>query len=148
MNIYIASSYRNIHLVRLLRDRLALCGHAIVDWTAFVPSFQSGYSAAQRKKLFDSSLYRDTFQFCVTACASVDCLVYVGPAGQDAGCEVGIAYAEGIPVVGLAGPMEEPGLILHHCVSRWFHEIEPLLTYLEDFPSGFLRDSLTEKRDA
>lgn len=43
----------------------------------------------------------------------------MGEASQDAGVEVGIAWAAGVPVLGIAGPLEEPGAMLSCAVSAW-----------------------------
>lgn len=131
MKIYIASSYRNLHAVQLLRDALTAEGHTIFDWTVFVPPV-SAYPASERKAALDAPGRLDVFAFCTEACGSADAVLYIGPAGQDSACEVGIAYAAGVPVLGLAGPLEEPGLILRKCVCRWFHEARGLLTYLSE----------------
>lgn len=129
MNIYIASSYRNLHAVQLMRDALTAQGHMVLDWTAFVPPV-SAFPSAERKAALDVPGRLDVFAFCTEACGSADAVLYIGPAGQDSACEVGIAYAAGVPVFGISGPLEEPGLILRKCVCRWFHEAGGLLTYL------------------
>lgn len=66
-------------------------------------------------------------------------MLYIGPAGQDSACEVGIAYAAGVPVFGIAGPLEEPGLILRKCVRFWFQTVGDFLDCLDKHsgPCGY-----------
>jgi hypothetical protein len=89
-------------------------------------------SLDERKRLLDTDERGAIFNFCARACAYVDLVVYLGPAGQDAACEVGIAYCSGVPVYGLAGPLERPGLILSRCVARWFTQFEPFFDAVQE----------------
>jgi hypothetical protein len=86
----------------------------------------------ERKRRFDTDESGTIFAFCAEACASVDLVVYLGPAGQDAACEVGIAWCSGVPVYGFAGPLERPGLILNRCVERWFSEYQPFFEAVQE----------------
>ena len=120
MNIYIASSWRNKHAVCLLRDALQDVGHIVRDWTTLAPPLPDDMSVEERRAVLDSDIRGDIFDFCADACGGgVDLVIYLGPAGQDAACEVAMAFASGVPVIGLAGPLEKPGLILSRCVGRW-----------------------------
>lgn len=119
MNIYIASSFRNLHAVQLLTAMLEDSGHTVFDWTRLAPPLAGSLTPEQRRAALDADEYGDIFAFCTQACASVDLVIYLGAAGQDSACEVGIAYAAGVPVYGLAGPLETPGTILSRAVSRW-----------------------------
>ena len=138
MKIYIASSYRNLHAVQLLRDALTAEGHTILDWTVFVPPL-STYFQSERKAALDDPGRNEVFDFCTEACGRADAVLYIGPAGQDSACEVGIAYAAGVPVFGIAGPLEEPGLILRKCVRCWFQTAGDFLDYFdkEGGPCGY-----------
>ncbi len=119
MKIYIASSARNMHGVQLLRDALVARGHQILDWTALAPPLADHLSPEARRLALDSDERGEIFAFCAQACAEADLLIYLGPAGQDAACEVGMAYSAGVPVIGLAAPTEKPGLILTRAVTTW-----------------------------
>ena len=103
MKIYIAGAHQNIHAMRLLADVLTSAGHRVL----------------QRRNWRDTNVKANIFAFCSSACASVDLVIYMGEAGQDAGVEVGIAWAAGVPVLGIAGPLEEPGAMLSCAVSAW-----------------------------
>ena len=131
MNIYIASSFKNLHAVHLLRDQLVRQGHQVLDWSALAPPLPEGMPPETRRRLLDSDERGDIFSFCLDACLHSDLVIYLGPAGQDAAAEVGLAYAGNVPVLGLAGPLEAPGLILTRCVKQWFTQAEALLASLE-----------------
>jgi hypothetical protein len=122
MKIYIASSFRNLNAVLFLRDCLRDAGHTVLDWTDKTPPPPDSMPLEERKTRFDTDESGAIFGFCINACASVDLVVYLGPAGQDAACEVGIAHCSGVPVYGFSGPLERPGLILNRCVEKWFAE--------------------------
>ena len=42
----------------------------------------------------------------------------------------GIAWAAGVPVWGVAGPDERPGVMLKGCVTKWFPTLEALMDQL------------------
>jgi hypothetical protein len=131
MKIYIASSFKNLHGVHLLRNHLLACGHEVFDWSALAPPLPENMPPEVRRRLLDSDQRGDVFNFCAQACAVADAVVYMGPAGQDAAVEVGIAFAHKVTVLGLAGPLEAPGLILSRCVGQWFSQVEALLEAIE-----------------
>lgn len=70
------------------------------------------------------------YRFCRDACASADVVVYLGHSGQDAGVEVGLAVGAGVPVIGVAGPLEAPGLMLHGAVNLWCRDIREAVSLL------------------
>ncbi len=155
LTIYIASSFRNIHAVRMLADRLRADGHTILDWTSKAPPLPADMPIEERRAVLDgyatglcpartqgdsggAALRReraergDIFRFCAHACARADLVIYIGPAGQDSACEVGMAYTSGVPVYGLRGKLESPGLIMAKAVTRWFDNVDDLLEALYD----------------
>lgn len=132
MKIYIASSARNMHGVQLLRDSLAALGHQVLDWTAYAPPLADHLSPEARRAALDSDERGEIFDFCANACLEADLLIYLGAAGQDAACEVGMAYAAKVPVLGLAAPTEKPGLILTRAVKAWFQDARALLKYIQE----------------
>ena len=117
MNIYIASSFRNRHAVELLQDRLRGQGHTILDWLRLAPPLPAGLRPDERRAALDADERQEIFRFCAAACARVDMVIYLGPSGQDAACEVGMAYAAGVPVAALYSPLEAPGAMLAGCVT-------------------------------
>lgn len=99
----------------------------------------SSTTVAIRKARRLANDWRDTEQqggqvyaFCRDACAGADVVVYLGQSGQDAGVEVGIAAGAGVPVIGVRGPLEAPGLMLHSAVNVWCHDIQEVIYLLEE----------------
>lgn len=131
LTIYIAGSFRHKHGVRLLGRELRRLGCHILDWTEkAVPP--PGLTPAQRRIWMDTD--RDggqVYAFCRQACIAADLVIYYGTSGQDAGVEVGLAAGAGVPVLGIRGPLEAPGLMLHGAVAHWVDEVEACLPLLE-----------------
>lgn len=132
MNIYIISSFRTLPAVHLLRDALRSAGHTVIDFAVKAPPLPDSMPLAERRRALDSDERGDIFRFCTEACASSDLCIYVGPAGQDAACEVGIAYTSGVPVFALTGPLEKPGLVISGCISQWHQDPDTLLEAVQD----------------
>jgi hypothetical protein len=133
LKIYIASSFRNLPAVLLLRDALLERGHTVLDWTSLAPPLPEYLTPEQRRLALDSDERGDVFSFCVEACGNADLVVYLGPAGQDAACEVGIAWAAGVPVFGITSPMDRPGTVLSRAVSVWASSPDELLEKIRGF---------------
>lgn len=126
-SIYIAASYRHLHAVQLLGAALqeACPDVVILDWTqqAVLPA---GLSPAERRTWMDTDQGGEVFAFCRHACTHADLVIYLGESGQDAGVEVGMAAAMGIPTLGLAGPLEAPGVMLNGAISYWARSVDDL----------------------
>lgn len=123
MKIYTAASFRHLHAVRLFHHSLReLPGLEVLDWTELATP-PLGLNPAQRREWMDTDLSGGVFRFCRDACGMADLIVYFGQSGQDAGVEVGLACAAGVPVLGILGPLEAPGLMLHGAVSLWARDI-------------------------
>lgn len=125
MRIYICSSADNLAAIRRIRDALVLGGHEVLDWTPFLP---------QPGPLFNVEKDRDPdgrkYAFCSEACGSADLLIYLGPSGQDAGVELGIAKTSGVPIWGVMGRGERPGLMVMGSVDRWAPSAEAIVDKL------------------
>lgn len=129
--VYIASSFKHLHGVRLLGRELRACGFAILDWTEKATP-PAGLTPAERRQWMDTDIEGgQVFDFCRDACVQADILVYFGASGQDAGVEVGIACGAGVPVLGIRGPLEAPGLMLHGAMTTWAENIEEALALLQ-----------------
>lgn len=125
MTIYTASSFRNLHAVCLFHAalRAEVPGIQILDWTEKAAP-PEGMTPAQRREWFDTEQDGgQVYDFCRDACQNADLVVYFGAAGQDAGVEVGMAAAAGVPVLGIRGPLEAPGLMLHGAVGLWVRDV-------------------------
>ena len=125
MIIYICSSASNLEAIRALRDELVLAGHTVPDWTPFLP--EPGPYFNMRK---DHDPDGKIFAFCSQACGSSDLVIYLGPSGQDAGVELGIAETAGVPIWGIIGRGEAPGLMVKGCVDKWFTDTDHLFLAL------------------
>lgn len=122
--IYIAASFRHLNGVRLLANELRRLGCSISDWTEKAAP-PPGLTAAQRRIWMDTDQDGgEVFKFCHAACLESDLVIYYGESGQDAGVEVGLAVASGTPVLGIRGPLESPGLMLHGAVTVWAETVE------------------------
>ena len=129
--IYIAASFKHKHAVRLLGRELRGMGFEILDWTEKATP-PSGLTPAQRREWMDTDMEGgQVFSFCREACLTADLLVYFGASGQDAGVEVGLACGAGIPVLGVRGPLEAPGLMLHGAMTQWADSVEETLEILD-----------------
>lgn len=145
MKIYIASSARNLHAVQLLRDLLIGQGHNILDWTVLAPPLADSLTVEERRKALDSDERGDIYTFCEQSCRQAELLIYLGPSGQDAACEVGMGYAAGRPVIGLAAPTEKPGLILTRAVNIWVRDVRACLELVERLEKTGSLDEGTSK---
>ena len=131
MQVYIASSFKNIHAVRLLAKSMRVMGYTILDWTEKATP-PEGLNSLQRREWMDTDHGGDVFTFCANACKEADFLIYLGTSGQDAGIEIGIAYGQDIPVLGIRGPLESPGLMLYGAGTVWVEHIEQAINTLEN----------------
>lgn len=130
--IYIAASFKHMHGVRLLARELERMGCEILDWTAkAVPP--PGLTPAQRRIWMDTDQDGgQVYEFCRNACQTADLVIYYGASGQDAGVEIGLATASGVPVLGIRGPLEGPGLMLHGAVNTWVDSAEEAVEAVRD----------------
>ena len=128
-SIYIASSFRHLHAVRLLGRELRALGYDILDWTEKATP-PEGLSPAQRRNWMDTDHGGRVYIFCENACREADFLIYLGSSGQDAGVEVGMAKAWNVPILGIRGPLEAPGLMLYGAGSVWVENVEDALDLL------------------
>ena len=130
LKVYIAASFRHLHAVRLLGRAMRQMGYSLLDWTELAKP-PDGLTPAQRRAWMDTDHGGEVFAFCEKACRQADFVVYVGASGQDAGVEVGLARASGVPVLGIRGPLEAPGLMLYGAGSVWVESVEAALDVLE-----------------
>lgn len=132
LTVYIAASFRHKHGVRLLGRELRKLGCDILDWTAKATP-PPGLTPAERRIWMDTDLEGgQVYEFCRHACLNADLLIYYGESGQDAGVEVGLAAARGAPVLGVRGPLEGPGLMLHGAVTAWVEDADEALEAVKE----------------
>ncbi len=123
-HVYIAASFKHKHAVRLLGRILREFGFNILDWTEKATP-PTGLTPAERRQWMDTDTEGgQVFAFCKDACIEANIVIYFGESGQDAGVEVGLASGAGVPILGIRGPLEAPGLMLHGAVDVWVEAIE------------------------
>lgn len=134
--IYIAGSFKHLHGVRMLGRQFRKMGCVLLDWTDLAAPPQ-GLTPMERRIWMDTDRAGgDVYKFCRDACLNADLVLYYGASGQDAGVEVGIAAAAGTPVLGLRGPLEGPGLMLHGAVDVWVDSAEEAITIVNALMRG------------
>ena len=127
LTIYVAGSFKHKHGVRLFCRELAALGCRILDWTEKATP-PPGLTPQERRVWMDTDRAGGSvYAFCREACRTADLVIYYGASGQDAGVEVGLATGAGVPVLGIRGPLEAPGLMLHGAGTAWVDSVEEAL---------------------
>ena len=118
LTVYTVASYRHMHAVRLFQAQLRLLpGVRVLDWTwAAAPL---GLPVNERRQWMNVGKSCAMAEFCEVSCGQADLMVYLGDSGKDTAVQIGMAKAIGTPILGIAGPLEEPGLMLHSAVAEW-----------------------------
>lgn len=113
MRIYIASSWKNQHVVELITEKLRDLGHNVVSWVEnnYDENHVPGTDGFEFEKWVNSESADKSFQFDIDGATLSDLVIYIAPAGTDAWAEVGAAYGAGIPIIGLWAKGEQSGLI-------------------------------------
>jgi len=130
MKIYIASSWKNKHGVEMLTEILRSKGHYVVSWIENCNKEGSqGFVFDEWIKTEDSE---KSFVFDTDGATKSDLVIYYGPAGKDACCEVGAAWAKGITIIGLYAKGEDLGL-MRKMMHSWCSEIKDLLSIVNQY---------------
>ena len=132
MKIYIASSWKNQHAVEMITALLRSEG---IEVKSFVENNygENVDSALNRKeKKFDfedwinSLAAENSFKYDTDGATTSDLVIYISPSGKDAAAEVGMAWAKGIPILGLYAKGEDFGL-MRKMMVKWFDNYLDLL---------------------
>jgi len=137
MKIYIASSWKNQHGVEMLTALLREKGYEVISWI----ENNFGELESIKEMSFDEWVWTERadrcFKFDTDGAMNCDLLIYYGPAGQDASAEAALAFAKGIPVLGLHAKGENLGL-MRKMMKSWSINIPDLLTQVEMYdPNPF-----------
>ena len=143
LNIYIASSFRNIHLVHALMEKYSESALTFYDWTSKSKPLE-GASSTEKRTWFDTDTGGEIFSFCKDAAHHTDLVIYLGDSGKDACIELGMAYASNIPIVGLAGSLEDVGLMLNGAVDVWVNTFDELLRGINTLRCHLLKNSFDD----
>lgn len=147
LTVYVASSFKHLHAVRLLNRALRDMGCRVLDWSEKATP-PEGLNAAQRREWMDTDHGGEVYAFCANACRESDILIYLGTSGQDAGVEVGMASGCGCPVLGIRGPLESPGLMLHGAVNVWVDSVEVALARMAALVQAVCENPAQRERSA
>ena len=134
MIIYIASSWRNQHAVEMLTKLLREKGHEVLS---FVENNYGEKQATNKKptdfeKWMKTEKANESFKYDADGATMCDLLIYIGPAGKDASAECGMAWARGIPMLGLWAKGEDFGL-MRKMFSAWFDRHDDLLDCIDKY---------------
>lgn len=129
MNIYIASSWKNQHAVEMLSGLLRHRNNVTV-WS-FVENNHGEHKVDGdgMKIPFEEWVWSDqgrrSFVYDTDGASKADLVIYISPSGTDAWCEVGIAWASGVPIMGLHAKGEQCGLMRR--TMDWYDDYCELL---------------------
>lgn len=128
MKIYIASSWKNEHGVTMLTDLLRKEGHEVISWIE--NNYGETHNHVTKKMNFEEWVHSpesmQSFLFDTNGATQCNMLIYYGPAGKDAACEAGMAYAKGIPILGLWAKGEDFGL-MRKMMFKWAKTIPEVI---------------------
>ena len=132
MKIYIASSWKNQHAVEMLTEFLRQRNHEVVSWIE--NNYGENHNHVTKKFDFETWVNSpesdQSFEFDTNGAKTCDCLVYVGPAGKDAAAEVGIAWGNEIPIIGLFAKGEDFGL-MRKMMLKWCERYTDVLDAID-----------------
>ena len=130
MKIYIASSWKNQHAVEMLTDLLRKQGHEVLSFVE--NNYGENHNHVTKKFDFEtwvnSSESDESFRYDSEGAMKCDLLIYISPSGKDAAAECGMAYAKGIPIIGLYAKGEDFGL-MRKMMLGWFERHTDVLEF-------------------
>lgn len=135
MIIYIASSWKNQHGVEMLTALLREKGHTVISWI----ENNFGEMGAVKNINFEEWVKTEgaerSFDFDTNGAKNADLVIYYGPSGKDAAAELGIAYANAKPILGLYAKGEDFGL-MRKMIVAWYDRYPELLKGVEQFEAS------------
>lgn len=133
MKIYIASSWKNQHAVEMLTSLLRKGEHEIFSFVE--NNYGEGHSSDKHmdfEKWVNTEQAAHSFDYDTESAMNADLVIYISPSGKDAAAECGLAYAKGIPILGLYAKGEDFGL-MRKMMVRWYERYTDLLNAVHDF---------------
>lgn len=138
MSIYIASSWRNQHAVELLTYWIRSRSVDFEVWSFVENNFGEGH-AYNKNMNFEEWVWTDqaeqAFEYDTKSAMNADLVIYIGPSGKDAAAEVGMAYASGVPIIGLYAKGEDFGL-MRRMMDHWCKRYDELISLLDNYKSN------------
>ena len=115
----------------MLTDRLRVAGYEVLSFVE--NSIRIGTHAKSGMHFLDwveTTDAQSIFDYNTKAVMICDAVIYLAPSGKDAAAECGIAYAKGIPVLGLRAKGDDIGLT-GKMMLAWFENVYELLLGLQ-----------------
>ncbi len=130
--IYIASSWKNQHAVEMLTALLRERGHEVLSWIE--NNYGEFHNHITKKMDFEtwcnSPESDQSFRYDVTGATTSDLVIYLSPSGKDAAAEIGAAWAQGIPILGLYAKGEDFGL-MRKMITEWHERYTDLIDAID-----------------
>lgn len=123
LTVYIAASWKHQHSVEMLTALLREKGHEVKSFV------ENNHGEATKGMPFDDWVFSKdgdrSFEYDTEWAGHSSLVVYIAPSGKDAAAEVGIAWASGVPVLGLYAKGEDFGLMRR--LIEWHTDYRKLL---------------------
>ena len=142
--IYIASSWKNQHAVELLTSKLREQKHEVLSFIENNYGENPNASTNEKSKKFDfeewmkSPMANKSFDYDTRGASQSDLVIYISPSGKDAAAEIGIAWASGVPILGLYAKGEDFGL-MRKLVTRWHNRWPDLMKDIDYTLQNFIK---------
>lgn len=130
--VYIASSWKNQLAVELLTKEIRAMGAEVLSFVENNHGEQRGHVPIKDglEEPFEKWVWgergRKSLEYDTGGAMNSDLVIYVGPSGADAWCEVGCAFAMGVPVIGFWAKGEGVGL-MRRIPALWCSDYTGLL---------------------
>jgi len=130
LDLYIASSWKYQDAVKELTAKLRDQGHSVAS---FVEQGEAIHNAKdfEEEEWFKTSSAEERNLWNIQHAATADLVVYFGGSGKDAWAEVGVAFGNGNPIVGLWNEREEAGITRR--LVKWVEDFDSLIEVVNRF---------------
>lgn len=135
MRIYIASSWKNQHVVEMLTALLRENGHEVISWIENNLEEWSKVKQIGFDEWVNSENGKMAFVFDTRGATTCDLLIYYAPSGKDACAELGAAWGAKVPIIGLWAKGEDLGL-MRRMMQAWYFNYTDLMLAVHEFSQG------------